>query len=277
MTVCVAAISHPMVFGASDRMITTGDIQFEPEQAKIWQLTTSIAAMVAGDIAIQSEVAHLVRARIASQIEAKPPALKVSDVANMWADAYIKIRSRQAERLILAPLGLNHDTFIARNQELAPGLANKVAQELLEFRIAGVDTIIAGLDTDGPHIYVVSDDDVQCRDKIGFAAIGIGFWHAESLFMFNGHTPNRELPETLLRVYSAKKRAQVAPGVGSDTDMFMIGPKIGTYIPFATDPVDRLEQIYQSAEKGHNEVNQEANKAVNNFIVETVLKVAIQD
>lgn len=57
MTVCVAAISQSstgtglMITGASDRMLTAGDIEFEPEQSKIQPLTNSIALMLAGDSA----------------------------------------------------------------------------------------------------------------------------------------------------------------------------------------------------------------------------------
>ena len=55
---------------------------------------------------------------------------------------------------------------------------------------------------------------VACYDMIGFAAIGIGGWHAQSRFMFAKHTRRSPQPETLLLTYSAKKQAEVAPGVG---------------------------------------------------------------
>jgi hypothetical protein len=66
VTVCVAAMGQfpldaqltlgPLVVGASDRMITAGDVQFEPQQTKIAQLTSSLALMVAGDTDLQTEI-----------------------------------------------------------------------------------------------------------------------------------------------------------------------------------------------------------------------------
>jgi hypothetical protein len=78
MTVCVAAICKslvsdlPTILGASDRMLTAGDIQFEPQQSKIVALTTSIAIMIAGDSAMQAEVMQNVNADVYRRIEAEP-------------------------------------------------------------------------------------------------------------------------------------------------------------------------------------------------------------
>src|SRR5581483_4200668 len=57
MTVCVAAITEiNTLIGISDRMMTAGDVEFEPEQSKIWPLTKYIVAMVAGDFALQVDI-----------------------------------------------------------------------------------------------------------------------------------------------------------------------------------------------------------------------------
>jgi hypothetical protein len=44
------------VMGMSDRMLTAGDVQFQPPSSKIWALTNSITMMAAGDIGTQSEI-----------------------------------------------------------------------------------------------------------------------------------------------------------------------------------------------------------------------------
>jgi hypothetical protein len=271
VTVCVAAISVNMIFGASDRMITAGDIEFEPEHSKIWQLTTSIAAMVAGDIGVQSEISQPVLAIIRERIEASPKEwIKISEVAHLWAQFYSQVKARRAEQLILRPLGLTSETYITRNRDLSPELASKIAQELMNFDMPSVQTIITGVDSEGAHIYVVTGDHIQCQDKIGFAAIGVGAWHAESQFMFNGHTPNRLLPETMLLTYSAKKRAEVAPGVGENTDMFMVGPTLGSYISFYPETLEKLDRIYVSARADHLKADQQAFKAVNEYVMDTI-------
>lgn len=73
VTVCIAAIGEQNnLFLASDRMVTTGDIEFEPQQPKIYQLSTSIAVMTAGDIALQTEILQGVYAKVRARIETEP-------------------------------------------------------------------------------------------------------------------------------------------------------------------------------------------------------------
>jgi hypothetical protein len=73
MTVCVAAMCDGYtILGASDRMLTAGDVQFEPQQSKLWAITSSIVAMVAGDSAFQTEILQDVEAIARKRIEAYP-------------------------------------------------------------------------------------------------------------------------------------------------------------------------------------------------------------
>ncbi|MBV9732655.1 MAG: hypothetical protein JO275_07735, partial [Verrucomicrobia bacterium] len=114
VTVCVAAISQDstgqglMMTGASDRMLTAGDIEFEPEQSKIQPLTTSIALMLAGDSAIQREIVQSVFFDVVARIKSEPKNWwKVSDVAELYVRYFNEAKLRRAETEILAPLGLN--------------------------------------------------------------------------------------------------------------------------------------------------------------------------
>jgi hypothetical protein len=83
VTVCVAAICDgDTIFGAADRMLTAGDIQFEPPDVKITPLTTSIVVMTAGDSALHAEILHAVRARIREHLEySSDDWINVQDVA----------------------------------------------------------------------------------------------------------------------------------------------------------------------------------------------------
>src|SRR6266853_1595139 len=87
VTVCIAAIcENGKLIGASDRMLTAGDIQFEPQQSKLVQLTSSMVAMIAGDSALQAEILYGVREEVARKIDADPTRwLRVSDVAEMYS------------------------------------------------------------------------------------------------------------------------------------------------------------------------------------------------
>lgn len=56
MTVGIAAVSQGMLFLASDRMLTAGDIQFQPASHKTLFLTNSIAILFSGQTAFHAEV-----------------------------------------------------------------------------------------------------------------------------------------------------------------------------------------------------------------------------
>lgn len=242
MTVCVAAIcENRMVVGASDRLLTAGDIQFEPDQTKIYVLTTNIAIMVAGDAVLNDEIIKGVE-------RDKYDGMTVLEAAESYRKHYQEAALVRVENSLLAPLGLDRHSFLTKQKDMEPGLVSQIASEILKFEPSqdGVSVIFAGVDQRGPHIYVVNGSDIGCYDAIGFAAIGSGYWHAQSQLMFAGHTSFRPTPETMLGVYWAKKRAQVAPHVGPQTDMFSIALGTNTVFRFPTFLIDELDNLYQS-------------------------------
>lgn len=270
VTVCVAAICNgTTIFGASDRMLTAGDIEFEPNQTKIISLTTSIVIMIAGDSALQIEIALKLSDEASRRIKADPTQwLNIRDIADLYAAYYNQARLKRAENTILAPLGLTNETFINRQQQMNSKLVNQIATELLNFSCPDVQAIIAGVDSTGTHIYVVNNSDVRCHNAIGFASIGVGAWHANSQFMFAGHTRSRPLPETLWLTYSAKRRAEVAPGVGEGTDMFMVGPNLGSYAPLRVEVLQALEEIYRDTRINERELARQADEKVKHYVEE---------
>jgi hypothetical protein len=185
VTVCVAALCEGgNIFGASDRMLTAGDVEFEPGAGKIRELTTSIALMTAGDSSLQTEIISRISLDVVARIDADPKNWwHVKDVADLYARHYSAVKRERSERSILAPLGLTHDSFIARQAVIADSFIRNLTTELINFSMPSVATIITGSDPVGEHIYVVTGGDVECLDAVGFAAIGIGRWHANSQFM----------------------------------------------------------------------------------------------
>ncbi len=248
MTICVAAIcdEYSRIIGASDRMLTAGDIQFQPQAEKLWTITNSIVCMVAGDLAVQTEIYQDVYREVGERIKSDPTHWQtVKSVGEIYVKYYFALRSKRAEAAILAPLGLSKETYIDRQRDLSPGLSSKIATELLNFSMPEVGVIIAGRDELGLHLYVVENGEITCRDRVGFAAIGAGYWHANSQLMFAGHTAGTSGQRALTTVFAAKKRAEVAPGVGTATDMFMIGPNLGSYFTVDETIVENLGNLYR--------------------------------
>lgn len=266
MTVCIAAICQPgMVLGASDRMLTAGDIQFEPDREKIFALTTSIVAMTAGDASLQDELMAKLKGEIERRIETEKRWLTVQEVAELYGQYFAEVKSKKAETAILSPLGLRTSSFLAQQSGMLPSLVEKLATEMINFEIPTVSTIFAGIDLRGAHIYVVDDAEVTCRDSVGFAAIGAGEWHASSQMMFAGHSIIKWFPDTVLSVYAAKKRAEVAPGVGEATDMFIVH-ELGGFNRFLAHEIQGLESIYKELRLKETTAFQEARNHSNDFI-----------
>jgi hypothetical protein len=200
VTVCIAARCLDMttgvgaIIGASDRMITSGDITFESNAPlKQVALTTSIVVMTAGDAAIQDEVLRDVFNIVSQRVKAEPTSWwNVREAAELYVKFFQIARAKRACNSILAPFGLDSESFLTRQHEMSDNFVSQISGELINYKLDGdsdgVHTIITGIDLDGPHIYSIFDGYIVCCDTIGFAAIGSGARHSESQFMLNRHS-----------------------------------------------------------------------------------------
>lgn len=79
-----------MVVGASDRMLTAGDTEFEPHTPKIWWFGGKIAALTAGDSAIQRSCFNATMKNLSGmQWDTK-------EVADMYAQEFLTQRQQIA-------------------------------------------------------------------------------------------------------------------------------------------------------------------------------------
>lgn len=276
VTVCIAARSYSSVFLVSDRMITAGDIQFEPPVAKISFLTSSIAVMASGDSAFFAEILADVKNEVRARVKQEP--------SNWWlvrdiVDIYIKYRNvaklKRSEAAILAPLGLDRNSWLTTQNVMDSALVSRIAYDLINFDIPSVSVIIAGVDKqdidkgdDEPtsHIYSIDNDYVSCDDTIGFRAIGSGARHAESQFMLAGYAWNSNPHMVATIAYRAKRDAEVAPGVGTATDMHMIGSGLGQSAEIRTDIQEKMEQEYQKMKAKNKELQEEFVRGVGQYV-----------
>ncbi len=273
MTVCIAAVCQwqgkPMIVGASDRMLTAGDIEFEPLQAKFYLFTPHIVALVAGSATDQLEICESTLAHIRLH-----PTTDVGGVADTYGRAFAAFRRKAAERAILAPLGLDVDTFLRRQREMSPDLVRHLESDLHRHRLE-IETIVMGVDTAGAHIYVVHDPGQPARfNSIGFAAVGIGAAHAQSQFMFAGYTRFWPFERALFLTYTAKKRAEVAPGVGNATDVFIVGPHANPMVQVPQQMVDELQKIHDAAKAKERAAGEEAHQTIEKFIRDALAQEA---
>jgi 20S proteasome alpha/beta subunit len=248
MTVCIAASCRDgIIFCASDRMLTAGDIQYEPPSSKTFLLTKFAVSMMSGDAAFYTEIMDAVLAGLEGRHDERVP---IVEIAGAFAEQRALALRTRASTAILGPLGLTTETFRIHQRDMDPQLVDKLATELLNFYVPEVDVIIAGIDDRGAQIYVMMEGEISCNNAIGFASVGSGSRHAESQFMLARHSPNAPTAETLFLTYAAKKRSEVAPGVGLVTDLFVITPgDVGV--------TDIKDDLVQQTKKAYDELQQQ--------------------
>jgi 20S proteasome alpha/beta subunit len=288
LTVCIVAINNGAIIGASDRMITAGDIEFEPSVSKILPLTSSIAILTAGDQSIQMQVYQRAYKIIAERVSTEPNKwIDVSFAVEVYSRCFYNLRKTMIENSILSSYNLTLDSFIARNKEMSENLINEINNRIRRFtyELEGIETIIAGVDNSIPHmtkdgtsahIYTVKDGEISCHDKLGFASIGYGSNHALSHFMLSKYTKFIPEPKALLTIHQAKKKSEVSPGVGKETDMFFIAG-LGQLIMFdqlqKKDIVKDLDDFYDKYIEKIEESNKEIEEKIANYFNEMIKKI----
>ena len=271
MTVCVAALCSdpggPVVIGAADRMVTAESTEFETRTPKIWPFSSSIVALVAGDTEFQTELLTRVQRSVKAAVDKAPEVWwKVEDVANLYREEYFKARSLRAEEVYLAPLGLRVDNFIAHQKSMDRYLVEDLTRKMWDFEMPDTETIFTGIDDSGAHLFMWLGEELRNRNVVSFASIGAGHLHADSEMMRAAHTWASDSADTMVLVHSAKKRAEAAPGVGSLTDMFVIGPALGSLFHLnaqaeAMEFVKKLDRQYWRRVKRERSAADKAGKA----------------
>jgi hypothetical protein len=274
MTICAAAICqhihkeldgnlHPSIVTISDRMLSSIDIEYEPELVKIKHLSPSIASLYAGDRDF-----HYMIAEATHQAIAADNVTNVADVADLYASNFLALRKRRSEAKYLSPVGLNYESFLSRLNDGNSTLFSNLFMSILNERL-GVQAIIAGTDQTGAHIYTVgtNEDDGAlpiCHDERGFVAIGTGSRQFETEFMAQGYTRRSGSLFALWTMIAAKLRAERSPGVGAKTDSAIIAEKIGYWLPQDVAEIAQgIKDLDDMTEKKRDEIMQRIGSASN--------------
>lgn len=247
MTVCVATVFNwsygpndvgPAVVTASDRQITAGDIEYEPAQVKICFLTPRLIILIAGSYPIHSEAILCTKRAVQES-----PQIDPGVIAELYASYLRDIKARFARQVYLSPLGLTQETFMAHQKEMLPEVVTKITSQLQNYQSEDTEALIVGGDDQSTYLYVVDQQShVTLHNDVGFAAIGVGAWHAKSEIMRAGYTNTMAYAAALAMSYMAKKTAEVAPGVGRETDLYLI-TRIG-WAPVLPKIKEKISELY---------------------------------
>ncbi len=274
MTICIVGIcniqnGNPMTAVAiADRMITAGDTEFEQAAfSKIDKLTDNCIAITAGSALAHTELFNNTRAYFSGI-----PTPQITQVVQNIKENYVKIRTTRAEEQYFKPLGLSVEGFLRSQRSLDSTLVLRLSRQLEEADY-GLTVLIAGIDASGAHIHCVIDPGTsECFDSLGYCSIGSGERHADSALITNDFHSSLSLKKALYLIYEAKKRAELAPGVGRVyTDMSIVSAS--GIENLSAQQIKELEKVY----KKHNETEQSCRQDMEGLIQDIPLGLDIKN
>lgn len=253
-----------MALVAADRMVTlAGFMEFEHANPKMAHVSPYAVVLIAGDTLLGTRLATDVCATMAGT---NPP---LAAIASALSQHYAATRQTVMEEQLLKPRGLDLGSYYGRHATLNSQITMMLDQRLSEFNL-GVELLLTGIDSDGAHIYSIHNPggpELQ-HDVIGYGAIGSGAIHANQSMIGFGHHATVPFRDALYRTYAAKRRAEVAPGVGRDTDLIVISAE-GTRM-LDEEQIEELSKMYGSTQKA---TEQSLQKNLEELSIEVLKKI----
>jgi hypothetical protein len=194
------------------------------------------------------------------------PAENTAEIAKLYSSHIARINRRRAAQIYLEPLGLDEESFLKKQHELSAGMISDLMIQMQNYPRLESEAIIAGVDGTQANIYLVdSKGHVSCHNDVGFVAIGIGAWHAKSQLTLSKYTKHLSYVDSLATVFMAKKRAEVSPGVGIETDMILIS-KSGRE-PIIPAAMVHLNESYKEYDVAASKLRSSIINNLGNFLI----------
>lgn len=248
MTVAIAALAEDgkTCVIASDRQLSNLGLRFEIEHplSKIEPLGGHHVAW-AGDASYASEVLRRTRSR------AKSGPL-VEDLARDVRDLHRELHLERAESSILVPYNLTWEAF--RDRGAAVPNHQAINEALFNYGCGLLEFLLAGVDANGAHVFRVAYDGVgggnwiESCDRVGWRCVGTGGVIATLWLAMSSQHQRLSLGETLFNVYGAKRVAESATGVGTATDIVVVGENGAHVIDDAQ--IQRLQERWKESRNG---------------------------
>lgn len=243
MTQLIATIcdSGKTVVTASDRMVGTGDMSltFEHGEPKAQTIASNAVLLTAGTM-------HEPDLVIDARKRAKGKE-RIRDIADILKELYQELRIQHIEDEVLRRLaGLkSFKDYHDKQKELHDGIVMELNQ-----RIAGYDLdlslILAGVDEQAHIIEIGNPGTWRSSDAVGYCTVGMGSRHADNVFAWYRYSTNISLQDAVYIAFEAKKKAEMAGGVGQLTDILVIDKKSTKILK--PNVINDLEETYNERE-----------------------------
>jgi hypothetical protein len=235
MTICIAAIGKDedgkeVIVFATDHMITLPTIgQFEMTVDKYKKITPNTIAMLSGEQLIFDDV-------IKDCENCSFDDMKKKIQGNM-----ILIKTERLQKFLdTYKMTFQNLTDLLKSPTLNPFMSNMI-DAISKFTL-NTAILLIGFKEEAAQITEINEIRISDVRDLGFDAMGTGGLQAINTMLFQRHSKNDSLPTTVYNVYKAKRNAEVAVGVGKETDMIMLF-KTGM-VNIDEDEIKTLSQIY---------------------------------
>ena len=225
MTICIAALyeNGKGCVLASDQMTTARfPIGYEFENEEIKKIikvreTTVSYLLSAGDVLFANEVLEAVRKDVDEKgITATPV------IAELFRRHYQTVRKQHIIRHELEPRGLTLDLYYQAHQKLVQAVVMMI-DNALKTGNPRTELIVTGFGESGCSVFsIINPGDLFCHDAIGFVAVGSGGPHAIYSLIEAGYKKSMDAKTVYDLVKKAKRRSEVAPGVGRGTEIISL-------------------------------------------------------
>lgn len=237
MTICIAAICEKngkehVVF-ATDHMITAPSGQFEHSITKFKELDENTIAMLSGQALLFDSLIKISKKNLSFEKKKE--------------EIFTNIRNKREESIkneLLSKYGIEKTVLLnALAGQIPNPFINTMLLSLAEYELKTLILLI-GFDKGVCQISEISEYGIVDFRDINFHAIGSGAGQAINTLLFQRHSKTNDIKETLYNVYKAKRNAEVAGGVGRETDVLVLckdkKPK-----NLKKAEIEILESIYQ--------------------------------
>lgn len=231
MTICIAAMAEDgkRIVLAVDRMITANfpiPTEFETDDVpKIYRLGEVSVAMSAGNALNSYEIIEKAKAQIFSQ-----QISRVEQITEVIRRTYQDYRRHLVIERVLEPRGLSLESYYGMQQKLVLGVVQDIESQLTNFNLQ-VELIVAGCRENECHIFTITHPGVSfLHDALGHVSIGSGAPHVMYYFIGSDYKKGLPVEKVVEIVKEAKKKSEVAPGVGKQTELVVI-PEEEKHVP----------------------------------------------
>ncbi len=225
------------VITVSDRMVSTADmtLAFEQPRTKAVKLSEKAIVLTAGTV---HEPDLIVQAR--REARGKDTILETAEALK---DVFQQIREKHIVDEVLRPwTGIKSFAEWHTKQKSLHDMTVMNVSEAISHYELGLSLLLAGVDSEGHLIRIGDPGTYRSFDSLSYCCIGMGERHADTVFAWYRYSKEFCLTEALYIAFEAKKRAEMAGGVGQSTDILIIDA--GGIKEVSQETIIKLEGVY---------------------------------